>query len=187
MKRLRNGAFLGIVVCLVTLVSSGFSQRVVGADEYDGLRTKWKTMLIGAGYDTANPDYNAIITRITAKAQTNWDSLNKAPNRTYLWSDLQGTSDASYVTEAYTRLKAMALAYSTNGSELYNNATLLADMSSALDWLYGHWYNTSPPAFTFNSWWYWEIGTPLQLNDIMVLLYDNLTPTQISNYAAVID
>src|SRR5881409_562134 len=32
------------------------------------------------------------------------------------------------------------------------------------------------------NWFDWEIGVPLNLNDITVLLYDNLTSAQIANY-----
>ena len=34
----------------------------------------------------------------------------------------------------------------------------------------------------YDNWWDWEIGSPLRLTDICVLLYDQLTPTQRTNY-----
>src|SRR6266498_3264059 len=60
-------------------------------DEYDVLRLRWADSITGgAGYDPADPDFSAVIARITTTAQTNWNSLNNAPARTYLWSDLPG-------------------------------------------------------------------------------------------------
>ncbi|WP_207953266.1 polysaccharide lyase family 8 super-sandwich domain-containing protein [Paenibacillus agricola] len=39
----------------------------------------------------------------------------------------------------------------------------------------------------YQNWWQWQIGTPLALNDITVLMYDDLTATQIANYMSAVD
>jgi regulation of enolase protein 1 (concanavalin A-like superfamily) len=54
-----------------------------------------------------------------------------------------------------------------------------------LDWLYENRYNghISP----YDNWWHWEIGIPWILNDVVILLYDVLTPEQINNYMRAID
>jgi len=155
-------------------------------DEYDVLRLRWADSIIGgAGYDPADPDFSAVIARITTTAQTNWNSLNKAPARTYLWSDLQSTTISAQITEAHTRLRAMAVAYRTLGSPLAGDASFQADIVSALDWMYTNRYNETK--VRYDNWWDWEIGAPLQLNDTTVLLYDVLTPQQRSNYMTSVD
>ncbi|QNM98795.1 hypothetical protein H9L41_11640 [Chitinimonas koreensis] len=119
------------------------------ADEYDSLREKWLTRLTGgSAANTADPDIAAQLATIASNAQANWSGMNTAAGRTYLWSDLASTTNSSHVTGSYTRLNAMALAYSTSGSSLYGNAALAADIVAGLDWLYANRYNPRSPITT---------------------------------------
>ena len=112
---------------------------------YDALRAKWDAVLTGgSNYNPGDPNYVGIINRITTTAQTDWSTLNTAQNRTYLWPDLQTPATSAQLTEAYTRLEAMALAYSTTGSSLDANQSLKTATIAALDWMYTNRYN--PPS-----------------------------------------
>ena len=155
--------------------------EVQAADEFDTMRNKWRTMLTGGtSYDTSDPQIAAAISRTTAAAQTYWDSMDKSESRKYLWSDLSSKTKGDMINSAYSQLRSMAIAYCTNGSSLQGNNALLTDIISAIDWMYTKYYNEN--ISQDGNWWYWEIGIPLSLNDITVLLYDNLTETQITNY-----
>ena len=155
-------------------------------DEYDSLRAKWQTQLTGgSGIDTADADIAAQIGTIASKGQGYWSTLQTAAGRSALWSDLADWSVSSTITASYARLDAMAQAYATSGSSLQGNAALAADIVAGLDWMYAHHYG---PSVSENSnWWDWEIGSPQTLNDIMVLMYDQLSATQIANYTGAID
>lgn len=158
----------------------------VAEDEFDSLRNKLKVMLTGgSNISLQDPDIAAQITAIAAKAQSNWDTMNKAGGRTYLWSDLASTSISAQITSSYTRLKEMALAYSTTGSSLNGNAALLADLLAALDWMYTNRYNENK--VLYDNWWDWWIGAPLALNDTVILLYDQLSSAQITNYMNAVE
>ncbi|WP_164821502.1 polysaccharide lyase family 8 super-sandwich domain-containing protein [Paenibacillus koleovorans] len=165
--------------------------RANAADEFDALREKWNYFLTGGIYTTDDPDIANKITQITAKAQSNWDTLNQSVGRTYLWSDLNftATTDAknqsSYMTLSYTRLYEMALAYSISASSLYQNSSLLASISGGLDWLYTNRYNENQ--VESGNWFDWEMGSPYPLSDTVVLLYNQLTTTQKTNYMNVIN
>ncbi len=152
----------------------------VHADEYDDLRLKWKSIIVGSGYDTLDPDVASRLTSIASTANNHWNSMDKAPARTFLWSDLASTTESSHITSSYSRLRAMALAHATPGCSLQGNAALLADIVSALDWMFANRYGATTTQY--GNWWDWEIGTPIQLTDIGVLLYDQLTTTQLTNY-----
>ena len=54
--------------------------------------------------------------------------MDKSPTRTFLWSDIASTTISSHITNTYSRLLAMALAYATPGCSLHGNAALLADI-----------------------------------------------------------
>lgn len=168
------------------------------ADEYDILRARWVEALNGGStFNTTDADLAAAIDSIDVRVVSNgssrdtvngtgyWDTLNTSSSRTYLWSDLTGTTDSSRITSAYARLRSMALAYTTHGSALEGNATLLADTISALDWMYANRYN--PSTVRYNNWWDWEIGAPIQLNDSTALLYTQLSATQRANYMAAVE
>lgn len=157
----------------------------VRADEFDVLRQSWKDMTTGTGYDTADPDVASRLRSISSTASNYWAGMDKSPTRTYLWSDAASTTVSADLTTTYSRLRAMALAYATEGCTLQTNAELLADTVAGLDWMHANRYNASKAQY--DNWWDWEIGVPLQLTDTAVLLYDQLTASQRSNYMAAVE
>ena len=155
------------------------------ADEYDTLRLKWKDTIVGSGYDPADTDVASRLNSIASSASNYWSSMNKTPARTNLWSDAASTTVSADITTCYSRLRAMALAYATTNCSLQGNASLLADISGGLDWMYTNRYNAT--SSQYDNWWDWEIGSPLQLTDLCVLLYDQLTATQRTNYMNAVE
>lgn len=183
----RLGGVIMLTLLLLMSANPVFVNQASAADEFDTLRSKWKVMLTGGtSYNTSDPNIAAAISRITNTAQTNWDSMNKSSGRTYLWSDLSGAADSKALTATYGRVKTMAVAYSTYGSPLQNNSALLNDVIDGLDWLYTNRYNENKTEDT-TYWWDWEIGIPMALNDITVLLYNNLSSAQRSNYMTAVN
>lgn len=167
-------------------MSGGGHLEAATTDEYDTLRAKWSLQLTGgSAVNTADPDIAAQIATITSTAQGYWDTLQTASGRTYLWSDLATWTKSTTVTQTYSRLLAMALAYSTTGSSLQGNASLGAAILSGLDWMNANHYGSG--IAKFDNWWDWEIGSPQALNDITVLMYGQLSATQIANHVAAID
>ncbi|NOU64565.1 hypothetical protein GC096_11040 [Paenibacillus sp. LMG 31461] len=177
-----------VMACMMVLsLMVVYTKPVSAADEYDTLRAKWKATLVGsATYSPTDPNIAARITAITTKAQGLWDTMIKTPTRATLWTgyNFNGSSSAT-VTAAYTNLKDMALAYATRGSSLEGNTTLRDDIIGGLDWMNANVFYAG--GVQYQNWWHWQIGTPLLLNDITVLMYDDLTPTQITNYMAAVD
>ena len=164
---------------LVCAVCSAF------ADEYDTLRLKWKDIIVGADYDTADPDVTSKLTSIANSANSYWSSMDKSPTRTFLWSDLASATDSAQVTSNYSRLRTLAMGYATPGCSLQGNASLLADLVSGLDWMHANRYGATTAQY--GNWWDWEIGSPLYLTDIGVLLYEQLTAAQITNYMNAVE
>lgn len=166
--------------------NSAISTATLVADEYDDLRARWDAMLTGGGApDVADPDISRVVGRIANTARRNWNTMEKSAGRTHLWSDLPGTDNSAFVTEAYARLRAMALGYRTPGCALAGDAALRADLLSALDWMNTTRYNAN--SSRLSNWWDGEIGVPLWLNDITVLLYNELTAAQRAAYMAAVE
>lgn len=167
---------------IVLLIAGGCFAR---ADDFDTLRLKWRDTIVGTGYDVADPDVAALLGNTAWSANTYWTSMDKSPARTFLWSDLASTTDSSHVSSNYGRLWWMAMAYATPGCSLQGNAGLLADLTSALDWMNANRYGAATAQY--DNWWDWEIGAPLYLTDIGVLIYDQLSATQRANYMNAVE
>ena len=153
---------------------------------YDLLRQKWSDFLTGgSNYNTQDPSIAAQISLTDQNVKKYWSSMNTSSGTPSLWSDLPSTTSSAQVSDAYTRLRWMALAYATTGSQYQGNAALLSALSFGLDWMSTNRY--TPSTTEYDNWWDWEIGSPQLLNDTMVLLYSQLSSTQISNYLSAID
>lgn len=185
---MRKTVCFGLVIAGMLVGASS-----IYADEYDTLRDKWKNIWTGGtGISTTDPDIAAKIDSMEDSVTNGcgappcsagtgyWDTMDLSVGRTTLWPDLSDTSVSANVTEAYNRLKAMALAYTVTGSSLNGNAQLRTTIINGLDWMYANRYNASTTAY--DNWWDWEIGAPLRLNDTVVLLYNDLTSAQRTNY-----
>lgn len=161
------------------------------AAQFKAVRDKRIQQLTGnASYDSADSDMNAVIASLVESVSNSsgtgyWNTMNKQADRSSLWSDLSSRTESSHVTGSFQRLRQMALAYAMQGSSLYRDQQLRADLISGLDWMYANRYNerVSP----YKNWWDWEIGSPQYLNDITVLLFEDLSAAQIASYNRAID
>ncbi|MEK3890063.1 polysaccharide lyase family 8 super-sandwich domain-containing protein [Bacillus sp. FSL K6-3431] len=158
---------------------------------YNEVRLNWFNKLTGNDlYDPEDADVAAYISnlneRITNSDNTGrWDTLNKSLDRDFLWDFLQSKTDSSQISHAFGIIRDMAMAYSIKGSKLYHHEELRDDIIGALEWMYDNRYNERKKEY--GNWWDWEIGTPQILNNIVVLMYDDLTSLQIANYMGTID
>ncbi len=189
MLKVKPSVVLSLTIVLFTLLFGQMTRQAVYAEDvYDALRLKYREKLTGydpdAPYDPSDPHIQSYIKRLDHAAENYWQSMNKA---THVWDDLEDASGehSAGLASIFQRLETMARAWATYGSGYYQNTQLLNDVMAGLDWLYENRYNehTSP----YDNWWHWEIGIPWLLNDIVVLLYDALTPQQIDNYLRAID
>ena len=158
----------------------------VRADEFDDLRLRWRDMLTGGtNLDLGDTLVKSRLSSIAGAANSSWATLNTNAGRTNLWSDAARLDQSEDITTCYSRLRAMALAWSTRGCSLQGNATLASDIVSGLDWVYTNRYNEAKTEY--DNWWDWEIGAPQNLNNTAVLMYDRLTASQLANYCKAVD
>ncbi|MDD4690539.1 MAG: polysaccharide lyase family 8 super-sandwich domain-containing protein, partial [Eubacteriales bacterium] len=148
--------------------------------EYEKMRLKWREILLAETADPTDPDIATKIIAINSPAQSYWDGMLKNEGRTKIWSNLGLTSERS-LQETYERLLAMATAYATKGCQLYHNAQMLADIISAMDYIYDNGYYSSTGGGNGN-WWQWQIGIPQKIIRICIILYDELSAEQKANY-----
>lgn len=179
-------SLLLIAFCLACLLASNSAC----ADEYDNLRVKYRDLLTGGTNFTADAEITTKVNSLNGSGNSSWTSMVKTGgvSRAYLWSDLTSTNNSSQVTTAYGRLLNMATAWATKGAALQNNTNLVNDIIGGLDWMYANRYRTNYADNTpYDNWWDWEVGAPQNFMDTVILVYSNLTPTQISQYVNAVD
>ena len=179
------------------LLAAALLAPILHADDYDTLRLRWREMLVGPSSYTITTalttQLNLLATTVASNGSSrdaangtgHWDKLDTSAGRTYLWSDLSSTTSSAHITSSYSRLRAMALAYATYGSTLHGNTALRDDIIAALDWMNANRYG--PTTTSYDNWWDWDIGCPLALNDLTIILHAELTSTQIADYMAAIE
>ena len=161
--------------------------RGARADSYDAMRVNWFNNLTGGtAYDATDPDVAAATASLTNTANGYWTTLKATrPFTTTPFADIAIGSNSDNITAVYARLQTMCLAYWAVGGSLYQDAALRADIVSTLDWLNANVYHAGTTSY--GNWFAWQIGVPLNLNNVTVLLYDSLTAAQVANYMGAVN
>ncbi len=153
---------------------------------FDQLRLRYRETLLSANVDPTDSLLNARTRAADESVQKAWATMNRDSGRAYLWEDsYKRFAEAQSLSMDYGRLQGMAQAYCTPGSTYYQDKALLADAIAGLDWMFANRYNPRTPLY--HNWWEWVIGVPMSLNNTLVLLYDELTPSQRTDYLSAMD
>lgn len=166
----------------------------VEADAYEALRATWRTLILGEGFSPTAEPFKSRLAELGSTARELRDTM--APTAGSLWPDASyadpdpDTDQESYgysanVVTGYSRLNTMAQAYRQEGTGLTGDASLRTDILKGLDHLYAEVYNESQARF--GNWYSWQIGAPQALLDVCVLMYDELSATQVADYCKAVD
>jgi hyaluronate lyase len=181
------------LLSILCILGFGVLSEPAKADVFDNMRLNWTRFLTAQNDNNIDSDTEAGINNLNIDAGKYWKELRKdSLTRTLLWTDLTYTYSKD-ITTSYRRLTIMALAYSTNQGKLYHNTTLLVDIFSALQWLYKNHYNENTrlpipmEGSDIHNWWDYKIGTALEIDEIVILLYDVLNAKQRNQYMQAIN
>lgn len=212
LKRLAAGvlvASMSVSPC-ISLAAPGINPDYVmeifaedDAVDFEGLRSKWKILLTGGEMDVSNQLVKTYAAGIDELAGKHWEALIKLGDkaedkRTCLFAeqpltDKKTKTGSSQITLTFDRLKAIVLAYETSGSKYYKDPEVKREMIAALDLMTKNHYSVyyacggtgtglGSGNNSFGNWYDWRIGTPRQLCDLLLMLYDELTEEQIARY-----
>lgn len=136
---------------------------------------------------TPAPSYkSAIDARIVAQssaAEAVRGSMATGSGSTLPWADLPvdsaSTPDASKrsanLAGQFTRLREIAAAYATPGTAAFGSAAAAAQVVRGIDILVANHYSSSRS--TYGNWWYWEIGIPRSVVDLLTMLGTSVPAT----------
>lgn len=152
-------------------------------DIYDSLSQKVEKSLVPNHLlSVVNEEDMNSVKNIVDKAVGYWETMNKDSNKNYLWEDLSDTANSNHITKSFERLLEMAKAHYLVGSEVNGNSDIIKDVIYGLDWLMENRYNKD----YYNNWWDWQIGAPQKITEIMILVRDYMTTSQINEYIDVV-
>ncbi|MFI2858071.1 polysaccharide lyase 8 family protein [Paenibacillus sp. JSM ZJ436] len=148
---------------------------------FDMLLERWRFLLVGgAAAESGRSPARGNDGDKQSQAVTRFVQSMTPDHGETLWSDLPKLINAADLHHNYSRLYEMTLALETAGSSLYQDSALEQSILQGLEWMYEHRYNEQVP--TYGNWWYWEIGSPLLLVNILCLMKERLTPERMVQY-----
>lgn len=203
MRHIRPVFIMVMIITLCFSLLGGVSGYAAGAQDYAQIRAKWKLLLTGGALTSeqlADPNIQANIAAIESNARSYWSSMDKDSGRPAIWygSSFEYAPDKSlHFSQTYSRLQTMARAYALSGTTFTTaeRNSLRNDIINAMDWVYANWYNPSilpdPPSIDNQkawpgNWFDYQISAPRSINDVLVLMYEDFTPSQIAQYSDAI-
>jgi hyaluronate lyase len=154
------------------------------ADDYDTLRTRWTTQILGSGYDPNAEPFDSLLTAIGVRA-SELMALIQADNWPYPALD---ATEKSNVSNAFGDLVLLARAYSSPNTGFTGDAATRTAILDGLDVL-----TTDPFGYTVGSanwgpaWYQRTINTPKKLLDIMVMMHSHIGLARRTRCAAALD
>ncbi|MFJ6630034.1 polysaccharide lyase 8 family protein [Streptomyces sp. NPDC091376] len=174
--------------------SSAAMASSAAADDFSALRAKWRTLILGEGFSPTAEPFRTKLAALGARAGEYRSAM--APATGSLWPDLvwadpePDTDQESFgysarLVDSLNRLNTMAQAYCRQGTGLTGNAALRDAVVTGLDHIHARVYNENQARY--GNWWSWQIGGPQALLDVCVLMYDQLSATQIADHCRAVD
>ncbi|WP_026556489.1 polysaccharide lyase 8 family protein [Arthrobacter sp. 35W] len=124
------------------------------------------------------PELAGQLNQLTAAATASWQAMDTSAARTSLWSDISitGIGSAAVATDNmglhFNRIFDLAMGHALPGTALSGNSALAADIISGLTLLSRTAYR--PETKAAGNWWFWQIGVPRKVVDILTLMYDEV-------------
>lgn len=160
-------------------------------DDWKQLKDNWRKYLTGdENKNLADSKIEEALSLIDKDCLSAWNSMNKENDVLALFGTTACTQ-SGHMTAQYGKLYAMAKAYGTYGSAYYKNENLKKDILFALNWLYENLYGqaeidgTGWRSTADYNWWDWFCRTPHYLTNILLVMEDSLTDSQIEDYLSL--
>ena len=135
-------------------------------------------MLVGGNAaDDSIPEIHDQLAAIKDHARWEWKGMQKTTEGDALWSDVASPTASNQITTGRSRLRDIGSGLGNAGTEALWRCHTAG--------LHPEWNGVDGAVplqqerEEYGNWWDWEIGTPLAIDDLLVLLYDKLTPEEV--------
>lgn len=146
------------------------------------IRLRWKDDLTGGkNIDVNNPVIAKKISGYENQTNKLIKTLNTDKTKDYLWiEDKEYKTNPAKITAMLNNILSMSMAYSLPNNKYYHNKDLKDKIIYSLDWINENAYNDKIDQY--GNWWDWMIGIPARLDNIVILMYDDLSEKQVKSY-----
>lgn len=165
-------------------------------NDLNQLKVNFKEYLVGNESLNTNP---SLASKINSVHKTANDRLGAfLPSEERGQSLFKGTilgEDPKNLSNSFLYLYQMALAAKTYkdpsqaGYNFYENKELINKVIDGLDWIYANYFADQEKGY-YGNWYEWEIGAPINVTKILLLLEDEIRaskPELIDNYVKSMD
>jgi hyaluronate lyase len=156
-----------------------------GPLDFAALRARAKALLTGGLIDPDDDDYGRALRLLNRGSLEHWDAMDRSDERVSLWPDLGPASEPVSFSNSYVRLRRLALAWATTGTDLYDDDEVAGAIVAALDLLYRSGYNEH--AEQTGNWYWWEIGSAAALIQICTIMGELIPGDHLARYLAAVD
>ena len=157
--------------------ASGFTD-----EDYEAVAKVFHDKLVGneETNDINNPLVAEKIKAINERCASALAGLDRSGDPAILWGTklLKDTEDGA---RQYSYVRALTVGYATYGSDYYGDKSVFDDIIYCLEWMYRHAYGDDMIAGhgwrdpNLPNWWYMYIGAPEHLNEILLMLYKEIS------------
>ena len=165
-------------------------------EEMQRMKNNYLRYLCGDEENNSNSNVEGKLKSITNNAKKALDEfILETEDRTkgiFTGDDLTlRGNDSNAFNRTAKKLKEMALAYATSGTEFYHDADFAHKIVEALNCYYKNFFNDAELLEKyFGNWWNWEIGIPTSLSSIFAMMEDEINtdyPELMKNYVVCLD
>ncbi len=162
-------------------------------EDYAEAREAWRERLVGGPEinDVTDSFIKEKIDAISERCEAALAKMNFPVDGTdpvILFGELHTPTESEELTEQYSMLSSLAMAYGTYGSDYYGDKELLSRILYGLRWMYENMYGEAEieergwrSARAFN-WWHWFCGASDALTDILIIIYEHISISEMAKY-----
>ena len=159
-------------------------------EEFAQGRKAWRDRTVGnpETNDMSDPVIAAKIAQIDRTCEKQLAQMNLQPDATVLFGPMHVPIESDELYKLYVPLWDIARAYGTYGSKYYKNPDLREKIRYGMQWGYEHMYgeaeisNTGWRDVHACNWWYWMVGAPDPMTDILITMEDEFTMEERQRY-----
>ncbi|KAF3937158.1 Chondroitinase-AC [Dactylella cylindrospora] len=152
--------------------------RQCSPEAFSILRRRWFNQIVGdpESIDRSDPNVKAAIEGISSGGKWLLRKYELGDDHVFQGVGPLVPKDMKF-KDTYGKLLQLAIAWATEGTELYHNQDVLDKIIAGLDHVHEIVFNeaTMKPVIASRvNWWAIQIGAPMNLADICVILYDHI-------------
>lgn len=153
--------------------------------DFKKMRLKWVEFLIGKeSLKLQNPKVKKdTITTLNNMGKKGLDNYNYDKDRISIYSDLPDMKNGVQIQTTYERLKDLSKVYVIPETDFYGDEKIKNEILNSLEWLYENAYFEGAPEY--GNWWQWELGIPKNMNEIIAIMYDEISVENRMKYLKV--